>query len=142
MSTTFSVLDIQRLQTCDHALQDILIEAREIVPFMVLEGHRGQAAQEAAFAAGKSQLHWPHGKHNGVPSQAVDVAPIYFSGDVRQIDWGDLVAFGRIMGVVQAVAHKRGVKLRFGLDWDGDFRSVGRDPDEHFMDAPHIELVR
>lgn len=134
----FSETSKARLATCDARLQLVLNEAIEVVDFTVLEGHRGEAAQNLAFNTGKSKLPWPRGKHNAFPSRAVDIAP--WLPQVK-IDWGDLVAFGRLMGVVQAMAYHHGVKLRFGLDWDGDFRSVNRDPDEGFMDAPHVELV-
>ncbi len=134
----FSRQSLGRLNTCDQRLQDILNEAIKIVDITILEGHRGQAKQNEAFASGHSKLKWPNGKHNALPSRAVDIAP-YFP-DVK-IDWKDLIAFGRVMGVIQAIAHSKGVKLRFGLDWDGDFKSVDSDPDENFMDAPHVELV-
>lgn len=134
----FSETSRARLATCDPRLQAILEEAIAIVDFTILEGHRGQADQDRAFAEKKSKLKWPHGKHNASPSRAVDIAP--WLPEVK-IDWADLVAFGRLMGVVQAISHRQGVRLRFGLDWDGDFRSVNRDPGESFMDAPHVELL-
>lgn len=134
----FSQASKDRLATCDARLQSICNEAIEIVDFVVLQGHRGQQEQDEAFRTGKSQKQWPHGNHNAVPSKAIDLAP--YLPQVK-IDWNDLIALGRLMGVIQAVAHRHGVKLRFGLDWDGDFRSVDKDPDEGFMDAPHIELL-
>jgi peptidoglycan L-alanyl-D-glutamate endopeptidase CwlK len=137
---TLSVVAEQRLSTVNPVLRDIVMEAEKIVPFMVLEGHRGKEAQDKAVAEGKSKLPWPQGKHNKLPSDAVDLAPLYFEAGAK-IDWNDLIAFGRIMGVIQALAFQRGVKLRFGLDWDGDFRSVNRDPNESFLDAPHVEVV-
>lgn len=138
----FSLTSKSRLETCDRRLQLILHDAIEIVDFTVIQGHRNEADQNRAFAEGKSKLRWPHGNHNALPSRAVDVAPVYYdSTPGAKVDWNDLIAFGRIAGVVQACAHRRGIKLRFGLDWDGDFRSVNRDPDESFLDAPHIELV-
>jgi len=129
-----------RLETVERYLREVVVEAETIIPLTVLEGHRGQTDQEAAFARGATKLHWPHGKHNAYPSLAVDLAPLYYQEGTK-IDWDDLIAFGRIMGVVQAVAYRHGVKLRFGLDWDGDFHSVGRDADESFLDAPHVEVV-
>jgi peptidoglycan L-alanyl-D-glutamate endopeptidase CwlK len=132
--------DIERLSTVEPLLAGVVRAAGDIVPFKVIEGHRGQEAQDKAFAEGKTKLQWPNGKHNALPSKAVDLAPLYYDGGAK-IDWNDLIAFGRIMGVVQALGHLRGVKLRFGLDWDGDFRSVNRDPDESFLDAPHVELI-
>lgn len=135
---SFSNLSAQRLATCDPRLQHLLNEAIKYVDFVVLEGHRNEAAQEEAFRTGKSQKHWPNGNHNSLPSKAVDIAP--FLPDVK-IDWEDLVAFGRLMGFIQCLAVQQGIKLRFGLDWDGDFRTVTRDPNEHFMDAPHVEVL-
>lgn len=133
----FSQASADKLATCDQRLQDIMNRAIKIVDFTVVVGRRGKAEQEQAFAEGKTQLHYPHGNHNANPSRAVDIAP-YVTGS--GIDWGDLIAFGRLMGVVQAIAFELDIKLRFGLDWDGDFRSVNRDPNEHFLDAPHVEL--
>lgn len=131
----------QRLLTCDFRLRAILLKAIEVVDFTVVQGHRDKAGQDKAFAEGKSKLRWPNGNHNSLPSRAVDIAPVYFENGKMQIDWNDVIAFGRIMGVVQCIAFQEKVRLRFGLDWDGDFRSVDRDPGEAFLDAPHIELV-
>jgi hypothetical protein len=122
-------------------LQFVMMDAIEIVDFTVLEGHRPKHLQDKAVQEGKSQKPWPTGNHNALPSRAVDIAPVYYDAKKMQIDWSDLIAFGRIMGVVQACAYRRGLELRFGLDWDGDFRSVNRDPSESFLDAPHVELV-
>src|SRR5690606_29282042 len=97
--------------------------------------------QDRAFAEGKSRVTWPHGTHNAMPSRAVDIAPVYYDAGKMKIDWNDLLAFGRLMGVIQATAPRHNIRLRFALDRDGDFRSVDRDPDESFLDAPHIELV-
>jgi hypothetical protein len=114
------------------------MEAIEIVDIVILEGHRDQEAQDRAVAEGKSQKLWPTGNHNSLPSKAVDAVP--YLPEVK-IDWKDVVAMGRMMGIIQAIAHRKGIKLRFGLDWDGDFRTVDRDPDESFLDAPHVELA-
>lgn len=135
---SFGPLSRARLATCDPKLQAILNEAIKVVDIVVLVGHRDKAAQEQAYVEGKTQKHWPYGNHNSNPSRAVDIAP--YLPEVK-IDWEDLIAFGRMMGIVQAIAHSKGVRLRFGLDWDGDFRSVDRDPDEGFLDAPHVELI-
>lgn len=136
----FSATSKSRLETCDRRLQLILHDAIEVVDFTIIVGHRNREDQDQAVREGRSQKPWPTGNHNSLPSRAVDIAPVYYDG-VMKIDWNDLIAFGRVMGVVHACAHMRGIRLRFGLDWDGDFRSVNRDPDESFLDAPHIELV-
>jgi hypothetical protein len=139
---TLSTLCLQRLNSCDPRLIRIVTDAAKIVELTVVMGHRGQAEQDEAFRTGKSKLKWPYGNHNASPSRAVDLAPLYYDvGKIAKIDWNDVAAFGRMMGVVQAIAYQQGVKLRFGMDWDGDYRTVGRDPNEHFLDAPHVELV-
>lgn len=134
---TFSQLSKDRLATCDQRLQDILNEAIKHIDFIVIVGHRGQVEQDAAVASGKSQKPWPTGNHNAHPSRAVDIAP--YVPDVK-IDWRDVPAFGRLMGYVERIADEKGVKLRFGMDWNGNRRTVGFDPDEKFLDAPHLEL--
>ena len=137
---TFGKASLDKLATCDHRLVLVAKDVIAIQDHTILQGHRHRADQDRAFAEGKSKLKWPHGNHNALPSRAIDVAPIYFEAGMK-IDWEDVIAFGRIAGMYQACAHLRGIRLRFGLDWDGDFRSVGRDPSERFLDAPHIELV-
>lgn len=137
----FSEQSKQKLLSCDPRLQVVLFGAIEVVDFTIIQGHRGEAEQNEAFRTGKSKLPWPKGNHNAYPSRAVDIAPVYYVAGKMQIDWNDLIAFGRIMGVVQSIAYAKRVKLRFGLDWDGDFRSVNRDDNESFLDAPHVELV-
>lgn len=137
----FSTASAEKLATCDNRLQVILNDAIQIVDFTVLQGHRGQEEQDKAFTEGKSQKKFPFGNHNAIPSRAADIAPLSVDTSKGKLDWGDNIAFGRLMGIVQAVAFKHGVRLRFGVDWDGDWRSVGRDNDEHFLDAPHVELL-
>lgn len=132
----FSQSSLEKLATCDQRLQNIMNEAIKIIDFKVDCGHRGKAEQDAAVAAGTSKKPWPTGNHNALPSRAVDILPLA----AGKLDWNDLILFGRLMGVVQAIAYQQGVKLRYGMDWDGDMRSVGRDPDEKFLDAPHVEL--
>lgn len=129
----FSSASLDQLATCDPRLQRVLTEAIRYVDFTVVEGHRGQAAQDAAYAAGNSKLRWPHGNHNALPSRAVDIAPF-------PVDWkdGELphLRFAMMMGVVLVCAQQEGVKVRFGLDWNRNL-----DPrDETFLDLPHVEL--
>lgn len=135
----FSERSAERLATCDQRLQDILNEAIKYVDFTVLCGHRNEADQLEAVMDGKSKVMWPNSKHNKLPSKAVDIAPWF--PDVK-IDWKDIPAFARLAGYIQHIADSRGVKIRWGGDWDGDWRTSTHDPDERgFLDGPHIELV-
>ncbi len=126
----FSSASLVQLRTLDPRLQSILNEVIKAYDFTVLCGHRGQTEQDQAFAAGKSKVRWPNSKHNTLPSKAVDIAPY-------PIDWNDEVRFARLMGHVERVAYEQGIRIRFGLDFDGD----GFSSDERFLDFPHIELL-
>jgi peptidoglycan L-alanyl-D-glutamate endopeptidase CwlK len=138
---SFGKTSQDRLSTCDPRLQAIMLEAIQVVDFTVVVGHRGEEEQNKAFDEGKSQKRWPDGNHNASPSRAIDVAPVWYENGKAQVDWADVPAFARLMGVIQGIAFRHGIRLRFGIDWDGDFRSVGHDPGENFLDAPHVELV-
>lgn len=136
----FGKSSLAQLATADPRLRIIAHDVIKVIDHTIVKGHRNEADQNKAFAEGKTKLRWPNGNHNASPSRAIDVAPVYYEAGMK-IDWNDLGAFGRLIGAYHYAAHIRGVALRFGIDWDGDFRSVGPDPDESFLDAPHIELV-
>jgi|AntRauTorcE11897_2_1112592.scaffolds.fasta_scaffold00046_43 peptidoglycan L-alanyl-D-glutamate endopeptidase CwlK len=120
----------RRLDTCHPKLQEILNEAIKHVDFSVLCGHRNEADQTTAFQSENSKVQWPNSKHNSMPSRAVDIAPY-------PIDWEDLKRFAHLGGLIRGIAVVKGIKLRFGFDWDVD----GDITDHKFMDWPHIELA-
>jgi len=128
----------RQLATCHPLLQDLLNEAIGYFDFSVLEGHRNKADQNAAYARGASKVKWPYGQHNKLPSHAVDLAPY-------PIDWGNTKAkaeaarqrFVLLAGFILMLAALRGIKLRWGGDWDGDQDTR----DERFRDLGHFELI-
>lgn len=126
----FNRLSNERLATCAQPLQDILQEAIKHVDFTVLCGHRDKEEQDEAFRTKKSTLMWPDSKHNKVPSLAVDVAPF-------PVDWKDTVRFARLAGYLERIADEKGIAIRWGADWNGNWRTA----DERFVDMPHIELL-
>ncbi len=119
-----------KLATCDGRLQELVEAVAAVIPCTVLEGHRGEAAQNAAYAAGKTKLRWPHGQHNRSPSLAVDLAPL-------PVDWNDRERFTLFAGFVLGQAAARGVALRWGGDWNRNFKVA----DNSFDDLVHFELV-
>lgn len=131
---TFSNASLAQLDSCHVNLQRLAHEAIKVYDFAVVEGHRGQAKQDAAYAAGNSQVKWPHGAHNATPSRAFDVMPY-------PIDWSDKPAnherSALLAGVLFAVAKQLGIKIRWGGDWNSD----GDTRDERFRDYGHFELV-
>lgn len=128
---TFGTQSAAKLATCHPDLQKVFNFVIGHYDCTVLEGHRGQEAQDEAFRRGTSKLKWPNGNHNKTPSLAVDVLPY-------PIDWKDLDRMRLFAGFVLGAASAMGIKLRWGGDWDGD-----RDmKDQTFHDLPHFELVK
>ncbi len=123
-------IDEERLDSCRASLANLFRLVAMRYPLMVLEGHRGQAAQDAAFSNGKSKLRWPNGKHNALPSLAVDVAPL-------PLNWDDRESFSHFAGYVQGYAAALHIKIRWGGDWDGD-RNLRNNS---FDDLVHFELI-
>ena len=127
----FSERSRQRLATCHPDLQRVLNQAIEFGPdFTVICGHRTEEEQTRAVAEGRSHAPWPQSKHNGKPSEAVDIAPY-------PIDWDDWDRFRVLAGYILGTADTVGVPLRWGGDWDRDYTEA----DERFRDLPHFELV-
>jgi peptidoglycan L-alanyl-D-glutamate endopeptidase CwlK len=126
----FSNKSIERLGTCDKKLQDIMNEAIKIFDFTVLEGHRSVEDQLKAQRDGKSKVGPERSKHCRLPAEAVDVAPY-------PVKWEDRESFYFLAGAVMAIAKQRGVKVRWGGNWDMD----GKFSSNRFDDLPHFELV-
>lgn len=119
-----------KLATCDPRLQKVFNEVIKYFDCTVIEGHRGEEAQNKAFAEGKSKLKYPQGKHNKIPSLAADVLPY-------QIDWNDTNRMRYFAGFVVGIAATMGIKLRWGGDWNQNTELK----DNSFNDLPHFELV-
>lgn len=120
----------ERLATCHPDLQRVLNRAIKLYDFTILDGHRPKERQQEVFERGLSKVQWPNSRHNKQPSHAVDVAP-------WPIDWDDLNSFYFLAGVIHAMAADEGVVLRWGGDWDRDYKF----DDQKFNDLPHFEIV-
>ena len=127
----FGALSRKQLETCDLQIQRVFNKVIKYFNCKIIEGHRGEALQHLYFTQGKSKVDWPNGKHNSLPSRAVDVMPY-------PINWLDTDRMCYFAGFVMAVALSMGVKLRWGKDWDGDTDLN----DQTFKDGPHYELVK
>ena len=131
----FGSSSMERLKTCHPDLQRIMLEAIKHIDFTVVCGHRDKEEQQAAYREGRSQLDWPHSKHNKMPSLAVDLAPYYPTKP--NIRWDDHAGFIYLAGMIKGIAAVLGFKIRWGGDWDQD----NDQKDERFRDLPHFELV-
>lgn len=137
----FSESSASKLATADLQLQQVFNRVILSYDCTVIEGHRAPERQLQLYHMGSSKVKF--GKHNEIPSQAIDAGP-YIAG--RGIPWPtpgekeytkDLAHFYHFAGFVLGVAEELGVKLRWGGDWD-------RDNDLHdqtFDDLVHFELI-
>ena len=119
----------ERLATCDERLQEVFNEVIKFVDCSVLEGHRGQERQDQLYIDGKTKVKYPNGRHNSKPSNAVDCTPY-------PVDWADRERQTLFAGFVLGLARSKGIKLRWGGDWDMDFQVM----DNRFDDFPHFEV--
>lgn len=126
-----------QLMTADPELQILFREIIKTIDCTVLEGYRNQAKQEKEFNEGDSKLHYPFGKHNKIPSNAVDVAPY-------PIDWNNINRFYWFAGFVMGTAARlkaQGIMkraIRYGGDWN---RNYDITDEKGLRDLVHFELV-
>lgn len=105
----------------------------QLFDFSVICSHRSEAEQLKKYQEGKSQV--KKGKHNFMPSLAVDVLP--YPSKINGVNvWQDKQRFCVLAGAMMVAAKEEGVAIRWGGDWDGD----GNNADSKFWDAPHFEL--
>ena len=138
--SAFSQESVAKLATCHTDLQTLFNRVILLYNCTILEGHRSQADQEADFKAGKTQLHWPNGKHDSMPSMAVDVAPDPVSFDDSMVNIERFYLFaGYVLGVADGLKEigKITHSIRWGGDWNGD-RTLAN---QKFNDLVHFELV-
>ena len=136
---TFSESSAAQLKTAHADLQTIFNEVIKHYDCTIIVGHRGEADQDAAVAAGKSQTPWPTSKHNSVPSMAVDAMP-----DVRGvIDWNDEADIAYFAGYVMATARQlyEAGKIKHQVRYGGNWKMDNDLKDNHFADKDHYELI-
>lgn len=133
----FSEASKEKLSSCHPDLQILFNEVIKTFDCRVLEGYRNERDQNAAFDAKKSQLKFPHGKHNKLPSFAIDVSPC-------PIDWSKINRFywfaGYVLGIAQMLKQEGKIShlIRYGGDWNRNFNIH----DQSFNDLVHFELVQ
>lgn len=130
-------------------LRDVFMSAIKIVNIQIIDGIRTFAEQERNIRTGTSRTlnskHLPQANAGNL-SKAVDAV-------VYPVDWNALergfIAVKKVdpelkvlehfhmLGILKGIAHEQGVKVRQGIDWDGD----GNFANQTFNDMPHTELV-
>jgi hypothetical protein len=119
----------ERLETCDQRLQDVFNEVIKHTDCTILEGYRDKERQDQLANEGKSKVRYPNGRHNFMPSRAVDV--IFYP-----VDWDDRERQTLFAGFVLGVATGMGHNIRWGGDWDQDWEVM----DNKFDDLVHFEI--
>lgn len=127
---SLSERSIKNLSECVPGLKDVFERVAESYPLEVIEGHRGEEEQNKLFVEGKTKVQFPDGKHNKMPSEAVDALPL-------PIDWNDREGIIFFAGFVIATALSMGIRLRWGGDWDSDKNLK----EERFRDLVHFEFI-
>lgn len=108
----------------------------------LIEGHRNEGDQNFYYDTGKSKVRFPDGKHNTIPSMAVDTMPWFTTRP--HIDWKHSPSIAHFAGVVRGVAamlYNMGeIKhlVRWGGDWDKDYDVR----EKQWDDTPHYELYK
>ena len=120
----------KRLLEAHVELQEVFNEVIKHFDNTIVTGKRSKIEQDAAFRSGRSKVKFPNSKHNSTPSLAIDAAPY-------PIDWNDRERFTLFAGYVLGIASSRGIRLRWGGDWDMDTQVK----DNSFDDLLHFEIV-
>ena len=133
MSLQFSNRSEEKLSQCSYGIQAVMRKslAMEIMDFSIVEGYRDEQKQTEYFLSGQSKVEWPDGKHNTVPSKAVDAVP-YVAGS---LSWNKLHCCV-LAGIILTVAKTLSVKIRWGGNWDMDQEPI---TDQYFQDLVHFE---
>ena len=140
----FGRRSLERLNTCHTDLITLFTVVGEEIDCTVDCGHRNEEDQEKAVASGNSKVHFPDGKHNASPSNAIDVLPY-------PVDWDDLPRFYYFAGYVMAQAEllREVGEITHRIKWGGNWRGLnnGRIDFSYNMkprvldDLPHYELI-
>jgi peptidoglycan L-alanyl-D-glutamate endopeptidase CwlK len=134
---SFSKESLSKLSTCHIDLQVLFFEVIKHFDCKVLEGYRAEIDQNKAFDEGKSKLKFPYGKHNSLPSNAIDVCPYPVP------DWKNIRNFLYFGGFVMGLACKlkdEG-KISHSIRYGGDFDMDNDVTNQKFVDAVHFELI-
>lgn len=111
-------------------LRDYADLAPKELDIVLIDGWRSGAEQDADKASGASTKAAGQSKHNVFPARAFDFN-VYPAVDPFGGDFARTLALrhGKCVGFMLALAARRGVKLRLGIDWHEPY------------DPYHVELA-
>jgi len=100
----------------EHCVHPILIELMLFSirtsdhDFSIICGWRSDSDQEKAYKEGKSQLRGGTGKHNLLPSKAIDIAPY-------PVDFDDISKYLTLGDHIKKCAEYLNIPIIWGGDW-------------------------
>ena len=120
------------LAELSHDLRLMLLDYGDLAPpeldIVLIDGWRSGAEQTAAKARGASTLDAGKSKHNGFPSKAFDFN-VWPALPKNATAIRIAAEYGKRVGFMLALAARRDVKLRCGIDWTKPY------------DPYHVELA-
>ena len=121
----------KHLATVEGRGQQLAYRVLRIKDHSIICGHRKQREQDRAYREGFSNLPWPDGKHNRLPSVAMDVQTYPVPTNEQALREEQLY----LLGLYKGVGSEMDIPVRTGADWDGD----GEILDNGFDDFFHVE---
>jgi peptidoglycan L-alanyl-D-glutamate endopeptidase CwlK len=156
MSNKFGKRSSIKLNTCHKDIQLVLRLAisRSKIDFGISEGHRDIETQRGYYAIGRTiELHRntitnvdgiiKKGKHNKIPSEAVDIYVWHPDSNTRKKISYDGLHLSYVAGIIDSCAQELFAKgeiisqIRWGGNWDSD--GVIKF-DQNLNDMPHFEI--
>lgn len=125
----FGAGSLKKLEGVDNRLVEVLKEAISISPidFTIVEGLRTLERQKELVKEGKSKT---------LKSKHIDGLAVDICACIPKVDFNATVDTALIVGIIYAIANKKGLKVRLGAIWDGHSYA-----NNTFKDLYHIELV-
>lgn len=125
----FGAGSLKKLEGVDERLVEVLKEAIFISPidFTIVEGLRTLERQKELVREGKSKT---------LKSKHIDGLAVDICACIPKVDFNATVDTALIVGIIYAIANKKGLKVRLGAIWDGHSYV-----NNTFKDLYHIELV-
>ena len=131
MSARWSDSSLAKLAQLDARLHEVVEFLRDHRDIQIIETYRSPEDQLKAFNGGFSKV--KVGKHNTLPSQAVDLQP--YPVPVKESTLREDLSY--LGGLAVAYGNLRGYRIRWGGDWDGDSDTADND----FDDLYHFEIL-
>ena len=137
---------LEQYDTLHPDLQLFADEVLKIHDCSIFQGHRDEETQNKYYRNGTSHVRWPEGKHNRIPSDAIDLAPYLPGAD--PYDMERVLFFAGICMAVAKDLYDRNLiskKIKWGGSWSSNpefpfmFDVIKPNGRKGFFDGIHFE---